>query len=110
MANGGALADFDFRKRIRTSALTKTRTITQSKIQPNCNPRARMHEGCTLHFRLKHAQPKKSPRIERLWGPLTKKEPAEFPESAQSALAVAPRGFERTGLIRINSLFVGHLE
>src|SRR5438477_464512 len=44
-----------------------------------------MHERCALDLRLKHTQPKKSPRIERLRGPLTKNEPAEFPQRAQSA-------------------------
>ena len=110
LGDGGALADFNFAQRIGIGTVTETGTVAQSEIPRDRNPRARMHERCALDLRLKHAQPKKSPRIERLRGPLTKNEPAESPEHAQSALTVAPRGFERAGLTRLNHLFVRHLK
>src|SRR6266513_4371459 len=99
LGDGGALADFNFAQRIGIGTVTYTGTVAQSEIPWDRNPRARMHEGCALDLRLKHAQPKKSPRIERFWSPLTKNEPAEFPEGAQSALAVAPRRLERAALV-----------
>ena len=110
LGDGGALADFDFAQRIGIGTVTETGTVAQSEIPWDRNPRARMDEGRALYLRLKHAQPKKPPRIEWLRSPLTKNEPAEFPKRAQSPLPVAPRGFERAGLIRINDLFVRHLK
>src|SRR5207248_11553976 len=93
LGDGGALADFNFAQRIGIGTVTYTGTVAQSESPWNRNPRARMHEGCALDLRLTHAQPKKSPGIERLQGPLTKNEPAEFQEHAQRAPPMAPRRF-----------------
>src|SRR5437762_6407715 len=92
LGDGGALADFDFAQRIGIGTVSETGTVAQSESPWDRNPRARMHERCTLDLRLKHAQPKKSPRIERLRVPLTQNEPAESPDHAERAFTVAPRG------------------
>ena len=110
LRNRGARADLNFAEAVSVCAIAQTGAIVQRQVPGHGDARALMHERRAVDFRIEDAQPKKSPRIEWLRGPLTENEPAEFPERPQSALAIAPRGFERAGLIRINDLFVRHLK
>src|ERR1043165_2384013 len=90
LRDGSAVPDFNLAERISISSISKTGPVAQGQMPWNCDARARVHKRRAFDLRLKEAQPKKSPRIKRLWRPLAENEPTELPKSAHCAFARIP--------------------
>ena len=108
LRNGGARADLNLGQIIGVGPIAQACPIVQGQVPRHGDPGALMHERRAVDLCIENAQPKKSPRIQRLRRPRTKKRPANFPQSARGAIGGRPGRLVGGGLRRINDLWLRH--